>query len=460
MCSHGIFALGENMSHLSDRDLKGLLEGRLTAKVRQRVVRHLLSRCEECPSRLRALFSPDLLWTTSSPGTEDAYDRCIDRAIAKAYRAAAEEQERQDRGMVLVRSKGWSNLTSSERRVFQGRWSQVEILLDLSFELRYRDRRGMLELALSAERAADRLKPTAAFGEQLLLNLRARVAAEVANAERVNERFLRAENALKKARSLLGQGSGDLMIQARVDEVEATLRKAQRRLDEAEDLLCQASRAYLKLGERHLAGRAIMTKGICRFVAGQPLEAARFHREALDLLDPARDPQLMAATQHNLLDALVEAGKILEARKLFLESGLRLKFADDPLNLLRIRWVEGKILAAGERHADAERIFAEVRDGFRAEGLELVAAVAGLDLAKIVLRQDRLDQAYKIAEELLARAEQCRLPQAAQRALHSFETMCEVKVAKVANAERVQRFLSQLERRPSLQWEPKLILNG
>jgi hypothetical protein len=92
--------------------------------------------------------------------------------------------------------------------------------------------------------------------------------------------------------------------------------------------------------------------------------------------------------------------------------------------------------------------------------LELVAAVAGLDLAKIVLRQDRLDQAYKIAEELLARAEQCRLPQAAQRALHTFETMCEVKVAKVANAERVQRFLSQLERRPSLQWEPKLILNG
>jgi tetratricopeptide (TPR) repeat protein len=409
------------------------------------------------------MIPQESIWTTSRPEPEEVYDICIDRAIAAARRAAISleaERERRDHGMALVRIKGWGNLTSVDRRSFRGRFSQVEILLELSFELRYRDRRGMLEFALSAERAADRLNPSATLGERLLFDLKARVAAEVANAERVNERFLQAERSLKKARTFLDQGTGDLMIEARADEVEASLRNAQGRLDEAEELLDQSHTSYLKLGERHLAGRALMTKGICRYLASKPLEAVAILRKALTLLDASIDPQLVAAAEHDLLNALVDSGRILEARKLFLESGLRLKFADDPLNLLRIRWVEGKILAAGERHADAERIFAEVRDGFRAEGLELVAAVAGLDLAKIVLRQDRLDQAYKIAEELLARAEQCRLPQAAQRALHTFETMCEVKVAKVANAERVQRFLSQLERRPSLQWEPKLILNG
>ena len=451
------------MDHIADRDLKRLLERRLTLKARSRAVRHLLSRCEVCPSQLRALIPPDRLWTSSAPEAEDVYDACIDRAVAAARHVAVslkEEGERREGGLALVRAKGWGNLTSSERRSFRGSRAEVEILLELSFELRYRDRRGMLELALSAERAAGRLKVSAALSERLLLDLQALTSAEVANAERVNERFIRAENALQKAWALLEKGTGDLMVQARIDEVEASLRNAQGRLTEAENLLDQACRIYLKLGQRHLAGRTLTTKGICRFVARQPLEAARFHREALELLDPDLDSQLVAATQHNLLDVLIEAGEIHEARELLLKSGLRKKLANDPLNLRRIRWVDGKIFAARGRHADAERVFIEVRDGFRKEGLELVAAVAGLDVAKIVLRQGRLDQAYEVARELLARAERCRLPPAAQSALHTFEIMCEMRLAETRNAERVQRFLRDLERRPSLQWEPDLILYG
>jgi len=451
------------MDHITDRDLKGLMEGRLTPKARLRAVRHLLARCAECPDRLRSLIPPGKLWTLSAPETEDVYDACIDRAVATARHAAVAlrtEEERRESGLSLVRTKGWGNLTSSERRSFRGRRAEVEMLLELSFELRYRDRQGMLALALSAERAADRLQVSGAYSERLLFDLRALAAVEVANAERVNERFIRAEKALKKALGVLEQGTGDLMVQARIDEVEASLRNAQGRLTEAEDLLDQACSSYLKLGERHLAGRAVMTKGICRFLANQPLQAVAILRKAISLLDAARDPQLVAAAEHDLLNALVEAGEIHEARELLMKSGLRKKLANDPLNLRRIRWVDGKIFAAGERYADAERVFIEVRDGFRKEGLEIVAAVAGLDVAKIVLRQGRLDQAYEVARELLARAERCRLPPAARSALHTFEIMCEMRLAETRNAERVQRFLKDLERRPSLQWEPDLILYG
>jgi tetratricopeptide (TPR) repeat protein len=451
------------MDHMADRDLKGLLEGRLTPKVRRRVVRHLLSRCEQCPDRLRALIPPDKLWTSSAPETEDVYDACIDRAVATARHAAValgNEQERRESGLKLVRTKGWGNLTSSERRSFRGRRAEVEMLLELSFELRYRDRQGMLELALSAEKAADRLQASAVYSERLLLDLRAHVAIEVANAERVNERYFRAEKALRKARSLLEQGTGDLMVTARLNEVEASLRNAQGLLTEAEDLLDQAYRNYLKLGERHLAGRSVMVKGICKALAEKPIEAVPLFRQALSLLNASRDPQLVAAAEHDLLNALVESGQIHEARELLMKSGLRKKLANDPLNLRRIRWVDGKIFAARGRHEDAERVFIEVRDGFRKEGLELVAAVAGLDVAKIVLRQGRLDQVYEVARELLARAERCRLPPAAQSALHTFEIMCEMRLAETKNAERVQRFLKDLERRPSLRWEPDLILYG
>jgi hypothetical protein len=90
----------------------------------------------------------------------------------------------------------------------------------------------------------------------------------------------------------------------------------------------------------------------------------------------------------------------------------------------------------------------------------LVAAVAGLDVAKMVLQQGRLGQAHEIARELLQRAEHCKLPRAAWSALSAFEIMCGFKIATILNVERVQRFLRQLEGRPGLRWEPQLILFG
>ena len=334
------------MDHLVDRDLKGFLEGRLGSKARRRVVRHLVSRCEKCPERLRSLIPPELLWTTSTAEPEEAYDACLDRALAAVRPLVSswtKERKRKQQGVALVLEKGWGNLSAAERRIFGTGWARVEMLLELSFEMRYRNRQVMLEIALSAQRSADRLQPTLACPESLLSDLRARAAAEVANAERVNERFLRAEDTIAKARSLLDHGTGDQSVHAYLDEIEASLRNAQRRHGEAEALLNRAYHAYRKLGEQHLAGRALVTKGLCQRLAGKPLDAIKVLREAVELLEAPVDPQLYAVAQQCLLDALVDAGDLREASRLLLESGLRQTFADDPLNLLRIRWVEGKI---------------------------------------------------------------------------------------------------------------------
>jgi len=451
------------MDHPMDRELKSMLADKAGPKTRGRIVRHLLSRCEECPEKLWSLVPPGLFRSTSVPESEEAYDACIDRALSAVHLQQKEwdkEKERKDRGIALVHAKGWGNLTAAERRALQGSWARVEVLLELSFEMRYRHRKVMLELALSAQRAADRLQPTAACPESLLFDLRARAAAEVANAERVNERFFQTEEALQKAHALLDQGTGDILVEAYIYEVESAFLKDHRRFAEAEALLHQAYRSYLKLGEQHLAGRTLMSQGVCKVLAGQPVEGAGFHKQALALLDPARDPQLIAATQHNLLNALVDAGDLREASRLLLESGLRQTFADDPLNLLRIRWVEGKIAAGRDRFKEAEKILTEVRDGFRSQGLEFVAAVAGLDLAKLLLRQGKAQQVHDLARDLVARAKERKIHPEAVNALHGFEYVCRVKVVSVQNAELTQKFLYQLESRPSLTWEPELMFVG
>ncbi|MFL6260384.1 MAG: hypothetical protein ACJ76Y_11780 [Thermoanaerobaculia bacterium] len=442
------------MGHLRKHDLEILLGDRPARASRRRGIRqvqHLISGCAECASR-----------AFHSAAEEDSiYDACINRA-RQAVRGKEdlwrEEREKRDRYLALVRSKGWDKLTSKERGSLPGGWAGVEILLTVCFETRYRDPRQMLRLARQARSAAEQLDPER-YGGRRLADLKARALAELGNALRVNEQFDKVRDILKRARLLLAeQGTGDLLIQAYIDQVEGSFWKDQRFLRDAEDLLASACLKYLRIGERHLAGRALVTRGIGRRIDGRPEEAVHHLRKALSLLDPERDPQLIETTQHNLLDALADAGEYREASELLLRSGLRRKFADDPLNLLRLRWVEAKILAGHGRLADAEKALSGVRASFRIRRLELVATIAGMDLAKVLFRQGKLDQLHGLVRELRVIAEAHQLPDAVSRALATLELMCRVQKVTLAMVEAVQRFFQRLQHNPRFTWDPELIL--
>jgi len=450
---------GNPIRHLRDSEIRDCVENRLQPAARRRIARHLLAGCADCGARLRAttrgVFLPEV------PESEDAYDACLDRAEAVLPQLTAaweDEGKRCAAGVARLKEKSWGNLTSSDRRPFRGRWAGVEMLMELSFAARFRDRTLMLQLAMSAQRAAERLVPISLYPQPLLADLRARAAAEVANAERVNEYFPRAGDSLEKARALAEEGTGNLAIQARLDEVEGTLRKAERRTAEADFLLDQAQRGYLRLGETHLAGRVLMTQGVSRFVGDKLHEAVEILRRAVHLLDPARDRKLAAVAQHNLANALVDAGDLREASGILIKGNLRQIFANDPLNLLRVRWLEGKLLAARGRYANAERVLTEVRDGFRAQGLEYVAAVAGVDLAKVFLDQKKHRALHSTALDLLERAKRKKLDGSAQLALLTFEVMCDEKVAEKRHASYLQRFLQEAELHPGLHFEPRMMI--
>jgi tetratricopeptide (TPR) repeat protein len=441
------------MGHLLKRDLE-ILHGDPPARASQgrgfRQVCHLIG-CAECASQ-----------AFRSAAEEDAvYDACIDRAQQAVQGEEGlwrEERERRDQFLALVRSKGWGKLTSKERGSLPEGWAGVEVLLAVCFEARYRDPRQMLRLAREARFAANQLDP-ALYGTRRIADLKARTLAELGNALRVNERFDKVRGVLKQARLLLEeQGTGDLLIQARIDDIEGSFWKDQRFLRDAEDLLASACRKYLRSGERHLAGRALVTRGSCRFIDGRPKEAIHHFRKALSLLDPERDPQLIETTQHNLLDALADAGEYREASELLLRSGLRQKFADDPLNLLRLRWVEAKILAGHGRFEAAERALSDVRASFRVRRLELVATIAGLDLAKVLFQQGKLDQLHRLVRELRVAAEAYRLQDSVSRALATLELVCQVQTVTLAMVEAVQRFFQRLQHNPRFTWDPELIL--
>jgi tetratricopeptide (TPR) repeat protein len=449
------------MAHLSDSDVEGFLAGSLTRDDLRRVTRHLLSGCGDCQARLQTAVPDDALWSRSKAEPDDVYDACIDRArkaVRKLQPRLKKDKERFQRGVILLNERWFGELTWPERRSF---WDMhVEIFLELSFEERYRNPVKMVELAKTALQVADRPERAPRYGAALHMDLRARASAELGNAWRVNEYFDRAEACLESARSLLEQGTGDPLLAVRIDDFEASLRKAQRRFEEAVALLERVYRAYLRLGERHLAGRALMSQGITLEIAGQPLKAIDAHRKSLELMDSERDPQLVATAQHGLLNALVAAGKYSEAGRLLLQSGLRQKFADDPLNLLRLRWVEAKILAGHGRLESAEEAFRTVYYGFHERGLYYVAAVAGLDLAEMLLRQSKHSAAHALAVDLYNTFQERRIDVEAQRALMTFEVVCSCQAATPRIARRIGDFLDRLQHNPNLLFEPIGILYG
>src|SRR5262249_3019976 len=155
-------------------------------------------------------------------------------------------------------------------------------------------------------------------------------------------------------------GSGDPLLTGRIMDIHASLRMDERKLGDALDILGDLHRHYSACGETHLAGRALISRGIALHYDDRPREAVDSYWQGLAAIDRQREPKLVDQTNHALFTALVEAGEFHEARRLQLKSGLAQAFADDPLSLLKLRWVEGKIFAGTGKLRKAEEIFTEV----------------------------------------------------------------------------------------------------
>jgi hypothetical protein len=449
------------MEHLTQDDVEGLIKGTLAADDRRRVMQHLLSSCRDCCGMFALGLPPDLFLPQALPVEEDTYDAVIDRAwetARKLTKRLKKDKERYERGLALIREHDFHGIIQADRQAILP-WTHIEIQLQLAFEARYRNPADMLERAERAVYVAKRLDRSP-YGQGHVSDLQARAWAEYANALRVNELFDPAEGALHESRAILEGRTGDPILLAYLNEIEAALRKDQRRFQEACTLHDEAYQAYMKLGNRHLAGRALVTKGLTLTLANDLLAATTALRKALSLLDPEQDSKLVATAQHDLLFALVEAGKLRDAGRVLLESNLRKAFADDPQRLLRLRWVDGRIMVKRKRFADAEQIFGDVRAGFREQKLEYTAAMAGVDQTTMLLRLGKKKDAYLLAYDLCVTFRRYETEPDAIKALTLLETICRMKVGTAEMAERIRWFLEQRLHDRSLRFDGRFLLLG
>ncbi len=457
-------------SHVTDVEIEHAIRGGLESAEVRRIAVHLL-RCPRC----RNLKRRNLSWLGAvlqgaeaapeplDPVTEAAYDQAIDRAVAKAAEQIPRWRKHHEHTVTLFRAQqrlppfrldGNHLLWPDGEDEGAPRGAVLDALLALSYEMRYRDPKAMKDLAEAASLVAKRLSQNDYTLTQIV-DMHVRTLGEFANACRLNDELSEAEELITDALGYLdAEGSGDLMIRTRLYDLRASLRIDQRRLAEALDLLEEVYKRYSELGEKHLAGRALISKGSATFYDGRPQEAASLLKKGLALIEPERDTRLDTTGHYNLLDALVEAGDFKEAGTVLLKSGLRQDFAEDPLNLLKLRCLEGKIFAGAGKLQRAESAFLEVKTGFRERGRDLDAVAAGLHLAAVYLRQRKTDAAEELVVEALETFLDLNVAYEARKAVGYLRQAFRQKMASANMVQTILQFLRKLERDPALSFVP------
>jgi tetratricopeptide (TPR) repeat protein len=457
--------MDDPQAHVTDEEVRWFVAGSLPPERRRPLLAHLLSRCPDCLRRTAVLapFLTEGEEPAPAPPLSAAADAAYDAVLRRCAQAASSQvprrdQERAQRDAFLARVTREDSieeiLAKAETEMLIR--PLVDAFLTLSFEERARRPGRMVALAVAGSALAATLPHSAEaslYSPAETADLQARALGELANAYRVGDKFTACEEALIRAEVAREAGSGNPLLLARLLDVQASLRTDQRRFEEAYHLLDLAYGIYDQVGETHLAGRALISLGIGLFYDGSLERAASKLRRGLKLLEPEGDPQLLATGRQTLLLTLAASGEYAEAAELLLRSGLR-EALPEPLNHLKVRWLEARIYSGLGKRSRAEAAFREIQAGFTELGADYEAALARLELAGVLLDgPSRYEEIERLAGEAYKTFKDLGIGQEALRAVRYLQEACLGRHATASLVREVVCFLERFEARPHLRFQ-------
>ncbi|HEX9944939.1 MAG TPA: hypothetical protein VGG03_23260, partial [Thermoanaerobaculia bacterium] len=303
-------------------------------------------------------------------------------------------------------------------------WGLCQLLLRKSREASFNDPAKAVELANLALRVVRHLGVT--YDPNWVMDLRARCFAYLGNARRVLGELRSSEDAFLKAESCLARSTtGNVEVQAEILDLKSSLRRAQRRLDEAVQLVDEALSLYREAGEVHGIGKALLQKAKILEDKGDLGEAIDLLRRFAEEVDRSREPQLFTYGRFNLLSCLISADRYEEAEQLLPEIRDLFRESAQPLDLVRLRWAEGLIDLGRGRLGPAEAAFREVQREFLQRGMGYDAALVSLDLARLYAQEGCVEDLKRLASELMPIFESRDVHREAIVALLMFQRACE-----------------------------------
>lgn len=426
-------------------------EGETSAAERRKVLKHLLSGCDSC----RQAIAPKIRLLPDPRPSELSLSRVLANVAEleremNRERALASEQFREFLRHPAARQ--WTLLRNSGR--FDS-WSFCEQLLDAGFEAIYDDPHRALDLCRMGVLVAERLS-AGSYGERLVEDLRARAWGRTANALRATSDLVGAEQALATAARHLKMGSGEPLEEAEHLYFTASLRRAERKLDEALRVIHRSRRIYRMVGNSHLEGRSLMCEALIRDLRGEVDESIACCRQARVQVEPERDRRLALAAHHNLAWQLMVAGRSQEALNELAELRPAYFECQDQIQLLKLRWMEARLAKDLGRPEESERAFREAHEGFVEARIPYEAASVALDLAILLAEQGRRQELKLLAAELIAVFRSLGVAREAFAALTIFEGFAQADAVTVSLISKLSRYFAQARNQPDLRFDPNL----
>jgi tetratricopeptide (TPR) repeat protein len=371
-------------------------------------------------------------WTASEQVRSEAIRRRKREKAEAAKREAGEVFER------LV------TLTQKERRglieVFPDYWTWALALRFSEGSLRKAAHRPeeALELADLALAIAERVP-----GEE---SWRSRLTgfcwAHAANARRVANDHAGADQAFVRAWNLWRAGADPqgLLPEWRLFDLEASLRRAERRFEKALELL---DRARAGCGGDPLAvGRILLKKEHVLDQMGNPWGSLKALDEAAPFVESSGDQRLRFAFCFKRANSLSHLERFDEAAALLPEVREMAVQQANELDLLRVMWLTAKADAGQGRMEEAVAGLEQVCREFAARELPYDAALASLDLAVLYLKESRTAAVRDLA---LAMGRIFKMKGIDREALAAFSLFCDAARQEIATVELARRVRAEMK---------------
>jgi tetratricopeptide (TPR) repeat protein len=312
-------------------------------------------------------------------------------------------------------------------------WALAERVCEESVVQASRDVERAASLARLAQEIAERMRGP----EGWRLRVQGFATAHAGNALRVRGELREAELLLEKAKGLWDSGSDldGVLDPGRLLDLEASLRRDQRRFEEALTLLDEALRVG-RTPERYLVKR-----GFTLEVMGEYERAVEALRRAEPLIESKGDPRLMNILRLNLALNLCHLGRYSEASELRRRVLAVAVNMGDEIGILRALWVEGRVAVGLGQREEARVRLETARRGFAARKMGYDVALVALEEAVLLLDEDRMDEVRVLARELAGVFGAKGVHREAVAALRLFQEAAEREEVTIDLARRVLGFL-------------------
>jgi tetratricopeptide (TPR) repeat protein len=325
-------------------------------------------------------------------------------------------------------------------------WGLCQLLLKKSLEATFTDPIQAVELANLSLRVVRHLG--ASYGPSWVMDLRARCFAYLGNARRVLGELRSSEDAFLKAENCLARSTtGNVAVHAEILDLKSSLRRAQRRLPEALEIIDEALFLYRNISEQHGIGKSLLKKAKILEEKGDLVEAIHLLRTVAAEVDPSLEPRLFVYGQFNLLSCLL-AADLYEEAELLLPEIQSLVYESQSLDLVRLHWMEGLIDLGRGRRGPAEAAFREVQRQFIERRMGYDAALVSLDLARLYAQEGCVDELKLLATQIMPVFESRDVHREALIALFMFQKACEEERLTVELAREIATYLRKERRGP------------